>query len=481
MSASPRSERPEPFSPTRWRMRLGRVLVLLDAWVILASIILAFQIRQILGEAGGLSPLLLEVWVTFAILPMWLAILYAFGCYRPEYQSQSGESFRRFLAGTSVSVLILGFFSFLFRLEIPRLFVLMLWFFVLLFGYGGRVAIRRKLHRRRSEGRLTTNVLLVGAGEETSTVAQAMDAAPGFGYVPIGFVDDRLEPGALVNEHEVLGPTARALELAGQHDVGLVVVSLAAAEPGTLSDIILQLEGSAVDLAIAPSLFDVATRRVTIESIDHVPLLHIDQVRLNRGNRILKRAMDLLAAAVLGVVTLPLWLGAVLAIRIESNGPVLFRQVRVGKDGRAFIMLKFRTMVPDAEERKAEVAHLNEAGHKFFKIRQDPRVTHVGRLLRKWSLDELPQLVNVLRGDMSMVGPRPPVPEEVALYESWHHRRLRVRPGITGVWQVSGRSEVPFEEAVRLDLFYIENWSPAYDIFLLAKTVLAVLGRKGAY
>jgi lipopolysaccharide/colanic/teichoic acid biosynthesis glycosyltransferase len=159
----------------------------------------------------------------------------------------------------------------------------------------------------------------------------------------------------------------------------------------------------------------------------------------------------------------------------------LFRQQRVGRDGRLFTILKFRTMTDDAEDRIDQLADLNEAGHHLFKIRRDPRVTRVGRLLRKWSIDETPQLWNVVRGDMSLVGPRPPLPREVARYETWHMRRLRVRPGITGLWQVSGRSEVPFDEAVRLDLFYIENWSVGLDLTIMARTVRAVLGGNGAY
>jgi lipopolysaccharide/colanic/teichoic acid biosynthesis glycosyltransferase len=171
---------------------------------------------------------------------------------------------------------------------------------------------------------------------------------------------------------------------------------------------------------------------------------------------------------------------AALAVRASSPGSVLFRQRRVGREGREFTMLKFRTMVADAEERLAEVEHLNEAVGHFFKISEDPRITSVGRHLRRWSIDELPQLWNVLRGDMSMVGPRPPLPDEVSRYDTWHLRRLRVRPGVTGIWQTSGRSDVPFDEAVRMDLFYIENWSLGTDLYLLGRTAGAVLTRRGA-
>jgi exopolysaccharide biosynthesis polyprenyl glycosylphosphotransferase len=263
--------------------------------------------------------------------------------------------------------------------------------------------------------------------------------------------------------------------------VGLVVVSPTGLRAGTLREVTLALEGSTVDLAVAPSLFEVVTRRVTVESIDNVPILHVGQVRLERGRAAVKRALDVIGSAVLLLVFWPVMLAAAIAIRVRDGGPVLYRQERVGREGEPFTVLKFRTMHNGAHEEISELAHLNEAEGHFFKLRDDPRVTRTGRFLRRWSIDEFPQLWNVLRGDMSLVGPRPPLPEEVEKYEPWHLRRLRVRPGVTGVWQVSGRSDVPFDEAVRMDVFYIENWSLGYDLYLLAKTVKAVVSLRGAW
>ena len=260
-----------------------------------------------------------------------------------------------------------------------------------------------------------------------------------------------------------------------------MLVSPTGVNAGVLRDLTVALEGTPIDLAVAPSPFAVVSRRMTVESVANVPILHVEQIRLQRGKAFAKRTLDLLVASVLAVVLAPVALLAALATKLYDRGPVGFSQRRIGKDGEPFVLHKFRTMVVGAEDRLEHVRHMNEAGHAFFKIREDPRVTRLGRFLRKWSIDEIPQLWNVLKGDMSMVGPRPPLPTEVERYQSWQRRRLRVRPGITGVWQVSGRSEVPFDEAVRMDLFYIENWSLGYDLFLLAKTVLAVLGRRGAY
>lgn len=297
-----------------------------------------------------------------------------------------------------------------------------------------------------------------------------------------GFVsDDRGLGQNIVEGMAVVGGLNDVVALATNLGVGLVVISPTAVESGTLQRLAVELEDSAIDLAVAPSLFEVVTRRVTVESVANVPILHVDQIRLIGWKAAVKRVLDLAIVLLLGVLSLPVLLLAILAVRLDDGGPVFFVQRRVGKDGRLFRLYKFRTMVVDAEDRLKDLQELNEAGQHFFKIREDPRVTRVGRFLRKWSIDEIPQFWNVIRGDMSMVGPRPPIPMEVARYEPWHRRRLRIKPGITGVWQISGRSEVPFDEAVRLDLFYIENWSVGYDAFILTKTVWAVLGRGGAY
>lgn len=477
------TRRRDQLTPTRWRAQLGRILVLSDALVIALASMLAYLFRQRLGETGVVGQLQNEVPVALAVLPLWLLILYAFGCYQPEYQNQTGESVRRFFGGVVGGVVLLGFVSFVFRLELARLYVLFLFVLVLIGGLGVRAGIKRWLRRRRARGELIQRVLAVGADEEeTLEVVRAMHLDSGAGYQVVGFIDEQLAPGTEVEDGwEVLGGIADLLEVAARKGVGLVVVSPAATSPGTLQDIIIELEGSLVDLAVAPSLFQVVARRLTVETVSNVPLLHVDQVRLSRGKAFVKRTLDLVVGVALGLVALPVMAAATVAVRVDSPGPVLFRQRRVGKDGEEFTLYKFRTMVDDADDLLRDVEHLNEVGHGFFKVREDPRVTSAGAVLRKWSIDELPQLYNVLRGDMSMVGPRPPLPTEVEDYEPWQLRRLRVRPGITGVWQVSGRSTVPFEEAVRMDLFYIQNWSLGFDLYLLAKTVPAVLGRAGAY
>jgi exopolysaccharide biosynthesis polyprenyl glycosylphosphotransferase len=248
-----------------------------------------------------------------------------------------------------------------------------------------------------------------------------------------------------------------------------------------LREMAWKLEETGTDLYLAPALLDVAGPRTTIRPVAGLPLLHVDHPELSGPKVLLKAAFDRAMAALALILLAPMFAAIAIAIRVDDRGPVFFRQTRVGKDGRTFGVYKFRTMVVDAEQRKAELEALNEGSGVLFKIRQDPRVTRAGNWLRRWSLDELPQLINVVAGDMSLVGPRPALPAEAVRYGEHMRRRLVVKPGITGLWQVSGRSDLPWEEAVRLDLRYVENWSFALDLQILWKTWSAVVRGSGAY
>jgi exopolysaccharide biosynthesis polyprenyl glycosylphosphotransferase len=261
----------------------------------------------------------------------------------------------------------------------------------------------------------------------------------------------------------------------------VVVLSCPELDGDALRRLAWTLERDDIDLIVASALVDVAGARTTIRPVDGLPMLHVEHPRLSGSRRLVKTAFDRTGAGILVLLAAPLLATVALLVRLDSPGPVMFRQVRVGKDGREFVMVKFRTMHVDAERRLAELRHLNEHDGVLFKMREDPRVTRVGRWLRRLSLDELPQLFNVVRGDMSLVGPRPPLPEEVAAYPDDARRRLAVKPGMTGLWQVSGRADLPWEEAVRLDLRYVENWSLSLDLVILLRTVTAVCRGAGAY
>ena len=241
------------------------------------------------------------------------------------------------------------------------------------------------------------------------------------------------------------------------------------------------LEKTNTDLCLAPALLDVAGPRTNVRAAAGLPLLYVDHPDLSGLRQVIKGVFDKVAAASALLLLSPLLLAIGLAIRLEDGGPAFFRQVRVGRDGKPFRLYKFRTMVVEAEQQKAALAEHNEGEGVLFKIRNDPRITRTGSRLRRWSLDELPQLINVLLGQMSLVGPRPALPEEAAKYGDYVRRRLAVRPGLTGLWQIHGRSDLPWEEAVRLDLRYVENWSLALDLPILWKTWPAVARGSGAY
>ena len=276
-----------------------------------------------------------------------------------------------------------------------------------------------------------------------------------------------------------LGSVAAAVDDFGAYTVA--VLACPEMDGRHLRELAWELEKTGTDLCVAPALMDVAGPRTTIRPVAGLPLLHVDHPELEGGKQVVKGLFDKVAAGSALIVLAPMFAAIALAIKAADRGPVFFRQIRVGKDGRVFSVYKFRTMVVDAEQRKALLAARNEGAGVLFKIRHDPRVTRPGTWLRRWSLDELPQLLNVLIGDMSLVGPRPALPEEAARYGDHMRRRLAVKPGITGLWQVSGRSDLPWEEAERLDLRYVENWSFALDLQVLWKTGSAVIHGSGAY
>ncbi len=262
--------------------------------------------------------------------------------------------------------------------------------------------------------------------------------------------------------------------------------AIAIADPATLSaravkELAWHLEDNGIEVMVVPAITDVVGPRITVRLAAGLPLLYLDEPHLSLGGRLVKGVFDRFVAIVALAVLAPILLLIGLVVRLSSSGPALFKQVRVGVGGRRFRMWKFRTMATDAEARLLEVLDLNQVDGLLFKCRDDPRVTRVGHVLRHWSLDELPQLWNVARGDMSIVGPRPPLPSEVERYDTRVRRRLRVKPGLTGLWQVSGRSSLSWEEGIQLDLHYIETWSLATDIAIIAKTAKAVALRQGAY
>jgi exopolysaccharide biosynthesis polyprenyl glycosylphosphotransferase len=345
---------------------------------------------------------------------------------------------------------------------------------------GGRFALRKHLHRRRARGECLRRVIVVGHELAVVGLALQLNRERYHGLEVVGCCLPANHDGAVgMPVYGTFDDVADAVVAARADTV--IVLSCPELDGHILRRLGWRLERGDIDLIVANSLIDVAGARTTVRPVDGLPMLHVEHARLSGVARAFKSVFDWCGAAFGLLLLSPVLLALAIAVKCDSPGPVLFRQTRVGKDGHDFRIVKFRTMHTDAESRLAALRHLNENDGVLFKMRDDPRITRVGRWLRRFSLDELPQLINVVRGEMSLVGPRPPLPEEVAAYPADMRRRLAVRPGITGLWQVSGRSDLSWSEAVRLDLRYVENWSFSLDCVILLRTLSAVCRSSGAY
>jgi len=334
----------------------------------------------------------------------------------------------------------------------------------------------------RARGVGVNLVIIVGAGEIGRTVMRTIVARPELGYQIVGFVDDNPEKGQTdIGRFKALGATHNLAQLIEQEAVDEVIITLPWMYHRKIMSLVHECQRRHVSVHIVPDLFQMSLSQVDVDDLGGVPLIGVQEVSIGQGALLVKRGIDFVGAVVGLVLGAPFLALTALAIRLDSPGPVLFRQTRVGAHGKTFEIYKFRSMREGAEEEVKQLRELNEADGPLFKIHDDPRLTRVGRFQRRTSLDELPQLWNVLRGEMSLVGPRPNIPEEVSHYAEWHKKRLGVHPGMTGLWQVRGSSLLSFDEMVLLDIYYIENLSLWLDCQILLHTIPKVLFGDGAY
>lgn len=356
---------------------------------------------------------------------------------------------------------------------------------VVLFGVGSFLALvverrvaRAQFHRLRQTGRLTRPILIVGTDVHAIGLLNTYLRNPDLGYRVVGFVGDEDigERGGV----RVLGPLHDLDLVLEQTRANGVVISQSGVEDELVNTLTRRLTDQGYHVALSSALTDIDITRFRPQQLDGRTLIYVEPVQRDGWRALAKRTFDIVTATTLLVLTLPIMIAATVAIRLEGPGPLLFRQRRVGRNGELFTMTKFRTMVPDAEARRDEIAHLNESDGPLFKMTEDPRITRVGRVLRKLSIDELPQLVSVLTGDMSMVGPRPALPHEIEDWDEALHERLVVPPGLTGLWQISGRSDSSFEQYRRLDLYYVHNWSLRHDLRICIRTIGVVVTGRGA-
>ncbi|WP_369930251.1 sugar transferase [Plantactinospora sp. BC1] len=487
---SPTTMPPEPTSgasasSSRTRQRgYIRALLALDTVILVLAVIGGYFARFGGDEPRGSD--IPYVIVGPALVVAWLVSLKALRCYDHRVLGYGADEYRRV---TSASLRLAGgvaIAGYLADVGVSRGFL------GISFAVGtvglviARFAARKRLHWSRSRGAgWSRRVLAVGDTAHVLELVHTLRREPYAGYQVVGacIPDALLAPvPQRLGDVPVLGSFRAIVDAAAAINADTVAVTASNELTATrLRRLGWQLEGTGVDLVLAPALTDVAGPRIHTQPVAGLPLIHVEAPEFRGARKVVKAFVDRALAATALAVALPLLAVIALAIKLDSRGPVIFRQIRVGQGGREFGVYKFRTMVVNADALLAELATKNETDGLMFKMRVDPRVTRVGRILRKWSLDELPQLANVLFGHMSLVGPRPPLPSEVARYDGDVARRLLVKPGMTGLWQISGRSDLSWEDGIRLDLYYVENWSLAADLTILWKTFGAVVRTRGAY
>ena len=473
----------------RWLRRLARRLMLLDA--VIVTVAVATALGLVFGPSDKTVTIGTE-WQSlgmrsYLVLGPVVALAWAFSLtltrtYDGRILGVGGDEYRRVARASVYFWGIVAVASYMTKFQFSRLVLGYAFVIGTVLLLVGRWSARKLLHRaRRRSERWSHRVLAVGGKAEVDALVADLEREP---YAGLKVVGACMPPGdaALGTSVPVVGSLTGVPDAVARLGVDTVAVTASRGlTSGVLKRLGWELEGAGVDLVVAPALTDVAGPRVHVRPVSGLQLLYVEQPEFTGPTRVMKEAFDRVSAAAALVLVSPLLVMIAVAIRLTSSGPTIFRQVRVGQDGRAFTVYKFRTMVVDAERRLRDLRHLNESNEVLFKLREDPRVTPVGRVLRRLSLDELPQLVNVLVGDMSLVGPRPALPSETEQWGRATARRLLVKPGITGLWQVSGRSDLSWEDSVRLDLYYVENWSFAGDIQILWKTLSAVVRGSGAY
>jgi exopolysaccharide biosynthesis polyprenyl glycosylphosphotransferase len=463
-----------------WQAGYVRRTVLADAMCAALAGLVGYQVRFGAPGAGAGSSSL----AVMGVLPLvWVLAMLVARAYERRFLWVGAEEFRRVFGASVMMLAVVGTVSWAFKLEVARGFVVVALPLVTVLTLLQRYVHRQWVHSERRGGRFQQTTLLVGHRSAVAALDEQMDREAYHGYRVVGCC---LPGGAgqrdAFNGLPVLGELDEVADVVRRFEVDTVAVLPCPELDGpALRRLGWKLEDTAAELLLAPAVTEIVGPRVRIRPVSGLPLLHMERPELRGVRRLTKEFVDG-AAAVAGLALLaPLFLGIAVAIKLTSRGPVFFRQERVGRDGRTFGMLKFRSMVVEADQLVDALAEQSDGNGVLFKKKDDPRVTRVGKLLRRYSLDELPQLVNVVRGEMSLVGPRPPLQSEVERYGSDMHRRFLVKPGLTGLWQVSGRSDLSWDDSVRIDVRYVENWSLTFDLMIMWKTVGAVLRGSGAY
>ena len=474
---------------------IRRALILLDSIVVAFSFFLAYFFRKFLPQfytwdifpsrlvmSDEIASLSDYAVVLFFVVPLWVIILHINGIYRPMRLKKMFELIWTIIKSSFFSVLAFGAFVFLFKLEhVSRLFFVLFVITASALLFLEKLLVYSAAHFARRRGYNYRRILIVGTGRRASGFIRMIKENPEWGFRIFGAVND--EPGReveKVNGIEIIGNINEISVLLHRHAIDEVFFVVPRLRLHHMANAIASCEIEGVKATIAVDLFDMKIARARQTELGSVPLLTFETVIAKEGRLFIKRVLDIIISGVMLILFAPFLLIAALLIKLTSSGPVLFTQRRVGLTGRNFVLYKFRTMFKGAEKKLTELERLNEMGGPVFKMKKDPRITPLGKILRKFSIDELPQLFNVFVGHMSLVGPRPPIPKEVEQYESWQRRRLSMRPGLSCLWQVSGRNRIDFDEWMKLDLEYLDNWSLWLDFKIMVKTIPVVIFGIGA-
>jgi exopolysaccharide biosynthesis polyprenyl glycosylphosphotransferase len=477
-----------------WQRRYKWILIATDVAVVTLALAGA-QIAR-LGkpdQAPALASAYYSVFSYYSVLSIyvaaiWLGLLAAYRTRSPRIVGAGVEEYRRVFSATLATVGVIAVVLMIFRPEYARGYLAV----ALPLGLVGlllsRSLCRRILAHQRRHGKCVMSVLAVGDPRAVRSLVQSLQRGWWYGYNVVGVcLTGRSDGGTIdipgVGALPVLGDEGKVYDAILKTNADTVALTTTDhLGPEGVRELSWDLDKLGVDLVVSPGVVDVAGPRLTMRPVAGLPLIHVEKPQYSGTKKLQKRAFDIFVSVAVLLAALPVMLAAAIAIKLTSKGPVFYRSERIGLDGKPFQMIKFRTMVDGADQQVDSLIHINESvGGVLFKIREDPRVTAVGRFLRRYSIDELPQFINVLRRDMSVVGPRPPLRREVDTYNDQVRRRLLVLPGITGLWQVSGRSDLSWEDSVRLDLSYVENWSITNDLLIAAKTIRIVAAGSGAY
>lgn len=482
--AAPAAEIREAKDPKRSDLlkRIVAGLVVQDALLMVAAMVLAWPLREVVpnvpsATTDGIRLAALSApWIWLG----WMMLLALSGAYAKRVIGAGTEEFRSVVSASVLAGLVVSTVVFFAEIPLSRGFLVGTFVIGGLLLFLARYVVRKWVHRRRTMGDLRERVLLIGSVSAINEVTAMLARAPHLGYEIVACT--------LPEWSQADGQDLPAPEVGTVHSVSATcdqlqidTVMVADGADANLREITWSLEGRDIGLVVVPRLVDVAGTRLHMRPVAGLPLLHVEEPQASQAGDWPKRIFDLAGASVILALLSPVMLVVAALVKLNDGGPVFYRQVRIGLRGERFHCWKFRSMSVDADQIDAELRAAYGHTEGLFKLQRDPRVTRVGRFIRRFSIDELPQLFNVLQGSMSLVGPRPHLPVEVESYDDRIRRRLHVRPGMTGLWQVSGRSNLSWTDSVRLDLYYRDNWSMVGDFIIIGKTIRAVLGRDGAY